>query len=140
MGTERTFSPNRYDENPGAREFVPDSRKKYWTYEGRVIDAFVPNVAVEPIFSINTKPWGKREPVDFAVGQQGEAEIKLVMDYWSLDKLEGQRIIICPTNNRDRELLHTLIEGAYVVEGVVNDVKQKVVEAKSLVKALLHLV
>lgn len=123
-------------QKPGAREFIPKGKERYWTYAGSIIDAFVPNVEVEPIFSINNKTWGKREPVDFVSGPQMEAELKLILDYWSLDKLQG-RVVICPVNHRDYKLLHLLIELAYEIEGVVGDVKQKALEIKSLVKGLV---
>lgn len=138
---EQSFSPaDRYD-IPGAREFLPKGKKNYRTYAGQIIDAFVPNVERQPIFCLHEDakhPFGApRVPVDFAVGQQMEAELKLILDYWSLDKLEG-RIVICPVGKRNYELLHRLIEKAYVVEGVVSEVQQRVAEVKSLLKGLFR--
>lgn len=126
--------PNRYEE-PGAREFLPPNRKMYKTYAGSIIDAFVPNVAGEPIFSLNENNWGRREPVEIVRGPQMEAELKLILDYWSLDKLQG-RIVLCPVGHRDYDLLHLLIELAYEIEGAVGEVKQKVAEVQSLLKGL----
>lgn len=127
--------PGRYTQ-PGAREFVSEAKKLYHTYTGQIIDSFVPPVDMEPVFTINKKPWGKREPVDFVKGHQSSAEIKLLMEYWSLDKLQG-RVVICPVNDRDYELLHLLIELAYEVEDVVGNVKQRVAEVTSLAKGIL---
>ena len=138
MSTEENVGaihyPNRYEE-PGAREFVPPNRKLYRTYAGSIIDAFVPNVEVEPIFTLSDKTWGRREPVDFVKGHQLSAEIKMVMEYWSLEKLQG-RVVICPVGHRDYELLHLLIELAYEIEGAVGEVKQKAAEVQSLLKGL----
>ena len=62
---EKTF--NRYDQ-AGAREFVPPNRKMYKTYAGSIIDAFVPNVAGEPIFTLNDIRRDAREPVEIVHG------------------------------------------------------------------------
>lgn len=129
---------SRYD-LPGARKFLPSDREDAKTYPGVVIDAYVPNVAREPIYSFHEDakhPFGApRTPVDYAVGMQMSAEVKMILNYWDIDRLEG-RIVICPMRDRDHEFLHKLIEAAYAVEGVVSGVQQRVKEVSSFVKAV----
>jgi hypothetical protein len=133
--SNRTFSATQDYDKQGEREYVPSDKKKYSTYVGQVIDAFVPNVVGEPIFELNEHTFGRKEPVDVVYGPQMSAEVKMFMEYWSIDKLQG-RVVLCPVNHRDYELLHLLIELAYEVEGVVGDVKQRVAEVRSVVKGL----
>lgn len=124
MNDVRDYSGAPYiRQEPGPNRSMPRDKECFQSFSGIVIDRFVPPKELQAIYSLNEKTFGRRTPVDWAAGQQMGAELKVLLDFWDIDSFGEGRIIVCPVGNRDRELLHRLIEYAYTTYSVVNEVR-----------------
>lgn len=107
---------------PGPKKSIPRGYERFQSFSGCVLESRVPPKELQAIYSLNDpQGFGRRTPVDWVPGQQMSAELKMILDFWDIDRLVG-RIIICPVGNRNRERLHKFIEWAYAAEAVVNEV------------------
>ena len=115
---------------------MPRDKERFQSFSGTVIDKYVPSPELHPIYSLNNRTFGRREPADWVAGHQMGAEMNVVLNFWDIDKLEGQ-IIVCPVGNRDRELLHKFIEYAYKIEEAVERGRDQLSLLKTVWKKLV---